>query len=375
SIIVVGNKEDTSKVFPIIDEVDLRQTEVIPRTVIGELTLGSNETFSVDYILRNGPARVVLPISPGTNPGTGNGGTGNGGTGNNGGNVGAGTGFVSLNGNSPVLNFNNLINQQTVNRIGVAGATGLSGFFTVGNTLDVIVNALESTNRFRVTQRPSLNATNNSPAKIISGQEIAIPTNIQSSFNTGNNLVTNSSVQFKRVALELTILPLINSEKEVSLDILQRVDEVSGSTRIDNNDIPTVATREIETRVTVPNNGTLVLGGLVRDNETNTRSGVPYLSRIPVVGALFRSTSKVKQRTELVILIRPVVTLDNSEAVEQRERQFESLDLEADLESSLAPPNTRKRAPFDDLLRRSQMILRQESEILQEASTARGLKK
>lgn len=358
SIIVLGSTEIRSKVFRIIDEMDIRQPQVMLQTVIGELTLGANETFSVDYILRNSAARVIVPINTGTGTGTG--------TNTSTGSAAVATtpnGIVSLSGNSPVLNFNNLINQRAVTKIGVAGATGLSGFFTAGNTLDVIVNALESTNRFRVTSRPMLYTTNNQPASLTSGQEIAVPTNIQSSFNTGTNLVTNSSVQFKQVALNLSILPLINSEKEVSLDIEQVADEISGSTRIDNNDIPTISHRALRTHVTVPNHGTLVLGGLIRQSATNNRSGIPYLSRIPVLGSLFRSTTTGKSRTELVILIRPEVTMNSAEATEQRERQFEMLDLEPDLESSLAPPNVRKKAPASELMRRSPMILRQDEQV------------
>lgn len=356
SIIVLGSTEIRSKVFRIIDEMDIRQPQVMLQTVIGELTLGANETFSVDYILRNSAARVILPVNTGTGTGT-NTSTGSAAVAT------TPNGIVSLSGNSPVLNFNNLINQRTVTKVGVAGATGLSGFFTAGNTLDVIVNALESTNRFQVTARPMVSTTNNRAATLTSGQEIAVPTNIQSSFNTGTNLVTNSSVQFKSVALNLNILPLINSEKEVSLDIEQVADEISGSTRIDNNDIPTISHRVLRTHVTVPNHGTLVLGGLIRQSETNNRSGIPYLSRIPVLGSLFRSTTKGKTRTELVILIRPEVTMNSAEATEQRERQFEMLDLEPDLESSLAPPNVRKKAPASELMRRSPMILRQDEQV------------
>jgi len=81
-------------------------------------------------------------------------------------------------------------------------------------------------------------------------------------------------VQFKRVALQLEMVPLINSEREVSLDILQKIDEVSGSTRIDNNDIPNISTRYVKTSVTVPNESTLVLGGLIKQSTNRVKSGI-----------------------------------------------------------------------------------------------------
>ena len=133
-----------------------------------------------------------------------------------------------------------------------------------------VVRALESTSRFRVVSRPSVFTSNLKKAIIASGQEIAVPTNIQSSVNSvtqGNaGLVTNSQVQYKNVTLKLEVVPLINSEREVDLDIVQKNDEVNGSTIIDGNAIPTIATRYVKTHVTVPNQATLVLGGLIKAN-------------------------------------------------------------------------------------------------------------
>src|SRR5439155_15948855 len=137
----------------------------------------------------------------------------------------------------PVANLNNLLNQNTVRSVMTAGGGGLTGFVTAGNSLTAVVTALQNSNRFRVVSRPSVFTRNNKKAIIASGQEIAVPTSSQSALNTTNNsngIVSNSSVQFKRVALQLEVVPLINSDREVALDILQKVDEVSGSTRIDN---------------------------------------------------------------------------------------------------------------------------------------------
>jgi type II secretory pathway component GspD/PulD (secretin) len=90
---------------------------------------------------------------------------------------------------------------------------------------------------------------------------------------------------------------------------LQKVDSLAGTTRVDNNDIPNIATRYIRTNVSAPNGSTIVLGGLIMDEKRRGQSGFPILSRIPIVGALFRDTNKVKNRTELIVLMRPEVTL------------------------------------------------------------------
>ncbi|RYD72178.1 MAG: hypothetical protein EOP84_23615, partial [Verrucomicrobiaceae bacterium] len=269
SIIVIGNEEVKSKVFELIQQLDVRSPQVMLHTVVGEITLGENEQFGVDYILRKGG----LLGSVATN--TGNNGGGTGGTPG----TATGTGLVGFSGAQPSLNFNSLLNQRTITQIAAAGSTGLSGFFTAGDTLNVIVSALEATNRFRVTSRPSIFAQNNQIATIASGQEIAIPGNIQSSLGSignGNDIIQNATVQYKKVELKLEILPLINSEREVTLDIVQRVDELTGQeTVVGNSRIPTVATRTIKTKVSVPNQATIALGGLIRQSQTNRRGGIP----------------------------------------------------------------------------------------------------
>ena len=79
--------------------------------------------------------------------------------------------------------------------------------------------------------------------------------------------------------------------------------------RVDGNDIPNIATRYIRTTVSAPNGSTIVLGGLIQDEKQRTRTGFPILDRLPLIGALFSDTVKTKMRTELIVLMRPEVTL------------------------------------------------------------------
>ncbi len=356
AIIVIGGEDVKTKVFRLLDHLDQRIPQVMLNTIIGELNLDQKDQFGVDYILRNsglGLSPIVLNGGNGTSAnGTGNtgtstgtgaaaSGTGNGGTSTTGTN-GQATDLVGFNGSQPVANLSNLLNQNTISKIATLGGGGVTGYVTAGNSLTAIVTALQNTNRFRVVSRPSVFTRNNKKAIIASGQEIAVPTSIQSALNSTNNsngIVTNSSVQFKNVTLQLEVVPLINSDREVSLDILQKEDEVSGSTRIDNNDIPNIATRYVRTSVTVPNQATLVLGGLIKQSINHVKSGVPILSNIPVLGYLFSNTTKEKIRTELVILIRPEVSWAPPEANQIRQRAEEFLNIPPNLESTIYPPN------------------------------------
>ena len=371
AVIVIGNADARAKVFKLLDQLDKRIPQVMLHAVIGELNIGGKVQFGVDYILRNaGLGLTPIVVNPGTvttTPGTTTGtttGTTVTGTGTTPGQT--ATNLVGFNGsNQPVLDLNNLLKQDTVRQIAAAGASGLTGYFTAGNSLTAVVTALENTNRFTVVNRPSVFTKNNKKAIIASGQEIAVPQNIQSSINSTNvgnaGVVTNSSVQYKNVTLQLEVVPLINSDKEVSLDILQRNNEVSGSTRIDNNDIPTIATRYVRTSVTVPNNATLVLGGLIKSSVNNAKTGIPILSSIPLLGALFSTTTKEKVRTELVILIRPEVTWAPPDAIDLREREMEYLNIPPDLESTLFPDVKAKKATPEVMLRKPAAPLREKA--------------
>jgi type II secretory pathway component GspD/PulD (secretin) len=200
------------------------------------------------------------------------------------------------------------------------------------------VNAFENNNRFRVVTRPSIFTANAKRAIITSGEEVPVPTNIQSSFQGGNNdLVSNSSIQFKPIELRLEVLPLINSDKEVSLEIVQNISERAGSTIIDNNAIPNISRRAIKTYVTVPNNGTLILGGLIKESKDFTKEGIFKLINIPLIGPLFGTTTKDRIRNELIIMMRPVVTYAPSDTARLREKTFEAFAIPPDLESAVMP--------------------------------------
>src|SRR3977135_3982798 len=134
---------------------------------------------------------------------------------------------------------------------------------------------------------------------IASWTEIPVPVSTLSSVVantgvTGTNIGQQSNIQFKKVALQLEVVPLINSENEVSLDILQKIDSLAGSQVIDGNSIPTIATRYIRTNVTAPNCSTIVLGGLISDDNRKDYTGIPWFSRIPLIGAAFRNTINTK---------------------------------------------------------------------------------
>ena len=98
------------------------------------------------------------------------------------------------------------------------------------------------------------------------------------------------------------------------MDIKQQVSDANTSTALDNNGNPRISTRSVSTQVAVQSGQTVLLGGLIKQDNSDTASTVPYLGRIPGLRWLFGTTSKSKKRTELIVLITPRVVTSNSQA-------------------------------------------------------------
>jgi len=304
--------------------MDVSAPQVALSTVIGEFTLNNDEETGVDYFVkyknkvvatsRNTSVPIPLPTVTGASGATGS------------------TGSMGVVDPANLINFSQII--QNV-------ASGTNVYVAAGNYLSTIVHLLESTGRFRVISRPMVFTSNNKKAIIASGTEIPVPVSTLSSVVantgvTGGNIGQQSNIQFKKVALQLEVVPLINSEKEVSLDILQKIDSLAGNTIIDGNSIPNIATRYIRTNVSAANGSTIVLGGLITDSKQKNFNGVPILDRIPLLGYLFRSTAINKARTELIILMRPEVTLTKLDLYRLRRTTQEKMAIDKELDKQ--PP-------------------------------------
>jgi len=171
-----------------------------------------------------------------------------------------------------------------------------------------------------------------------------VPTSTLTNATTTTNVASiQSSIEYKKVVLQLEVVPLINSEKEVSLDILQKIDALGNNRLVGGNLVPEINTRYIRTNVSARNKSTIVLGGLIEDNKQRDSNGIPYLSRIPYVGALFRSTKETQVRQELIILMRPEVTLTKLDAYRLRQKQEDRTHFGPELDQDDCPECPRLR--------------------------------
>ncbi len=183
--------------------------------------------------------------------------------------------------------------------------SGFSIYGNIGKYFNATLRAMESEGKFKLMARPTVFTTNNRKATLSSGQQIAVPTNTFTGGGIGANVSQSTNIAFRDVLLELEVIPLVNSQEEVTLQISLTNNNVIGNTVVDGNEIPTIGQESIVTTVTVPNGDTIVLGGLITEREESSESGVPILRHIPGVKRLFSSVDKDVVREELLIFIQP----------------------------------------------------------------------
>jgi len=179
-----------------------------------------------------------------------------------------------------------------------AGGATSGTVFSLGNVantfrLDMALSAMESKGKGRVISAPKTTTQNNMQASIMQGKQIPVQT-IQ------NNTVT---VVYRPAALELKVTPQITPDGHVITTL--SIDNNSADFGNLVNGIPPITTQSIKTTVMVPDGGTIVIGGMYKVEKTSTKEGVPFLSKIPLLGSLFRNSSKRREQKELLIFITP----------------------------------------------------------------------
>jgi general secretion pathway protein D len=181
----------------------------------------------------------------------------------------------------------------------------------------MVLNALTEITEVKVISSPQLMVKDNETASLNIGDQVPISTQSAVSVTDPDAPIVNS-IQYRDTGVVLEITPRVNSNGLVILDIIQ---EVSDVIQTDTSDIssPTIQQRRIETTVVVQSGETVALGGMIRDNRTDSVSGIPLLSDIPILGNLFKTNTEITRRTELIILITPRVIHNVDEATEAME--------------------------------------------------------
>ncbi|HHA2809361.1 type II secretion system secretin GspD [Stenotrophomonas maltophilia] len=194
------------------------------------------------------------------------------------------------------------------------GGEGLGWAFT-GHNGAAVVSALDKVTDVRLLQTPSVFVRNNAEATLNVGDKVPINT---TTVNTGIGTGTYSSVQYIDTGVILKVRPRVTRDGTVFLDIVQ---EVSSASNVPDNCNPTerncnprISTKKLSTEAAVQSGDTIMLAGLITDSATDGSSGIPGLSRIPVVGALFGQKSRTSRRSEVIVLLTPSIVRNGQEA-------------------------------------------------------------
>lgn len=194
------------------------------------------------------------------------------------------------------------------------GGEGLGWAFT-GHNGAAVVSALDKVTDVRLLQTPSVFVRNNAEATLNVGDKVPINT---TTVNTGIGTGTYSSVQYIDTGVILKVRPRVTRDGTVFLDIVQ---EVSSASNVPDNCNPTerncnprISTKKLSTEAAVQSGDTIMLAGLITDSATDGSSGIPGLSRIPVVGALFGQKSRTSRRSEVIVLLTPSIVRNSQEA-------------------------------------------------------------
>ena len=219
-----------------------------------------------------------------------------------------------------------------------------------------LLNLYANYGQLTVLSSPTIMTSENKKAIINVSNSVPIVTQQQVSASTATGQVVQQqqvpsqvltqSVEYRDAGIILTVTPRISDKRVVALDVKQTVNDV-GDPRPPSLS-PDIIKREAETSVVLRDNQTLVLGGLIRTRRASTKQGIPWLSKIPVIGFLFGSTSDGIERTELLLLITPRVIGDPSEGQEilqQVRGQRPGLEKDLRVHPSILRPEMEPAAP------------------------------
>ncbi len=262
----------------VLTQIDIPPLQVMIETSVFEVTLRDQLRFGIQYALSNGGLNVtddgLFALTRGTQ-------------------TAAGTGSIINPLAAPVVpGFNFILNSVTRTKL--------------------VIDALSELTEVNIISSPNILVVNNKTARLNVGDEVPIIIQNTTSAVTDTPLIVNT-VEYRQTGVSLEVKPRINASGMVSMDIVQEVSDVTPTTT-STIDSPTIQNRSLLSTVTIESGETVMLGGLIRESASDGKSGLPLLHELPVLGSLFGSTAKTTRRTELVVLIRPIIIGSSDDA-------------------------------------------------------------
>jgi general secretion pathway protein D len=188
----------------------------------------------------------------------------------------------------------------------------------------VILSALSTLTNVKVLSAPSVVVMDNQPALLEVGDQIPISTGSATILSNANNPVVNT-IEMRNTGVILKVLPHVYANGTIQMEVEQEISNVANSSQPTLT--PTISQRRVHSTIAVTSGQTVLLGGLISDQDQKTKSGIPVLNDVPVVGDLFGTKSGQKQRTEIIMFIKPRLIRNSVDARGVAEEFRSSLEL------------------------------------------------
>ena len=293
TLFIYADKQTYAKIERAILDIDRAPTQVDIDVTIAEVTLTKDLQYGVQAYLNSSSGIGALTMTNGSSAAAAASGTSTTST------------PVSVQPGIPLTTLNPGVNL-------LAGA--------IANPR-VVINALSQVTDVKVLSSPSLVVGDRQPARLEVGDQVPVLSQQAVSTETVGAPVVNS-VSYVNTGIILNVLPSVNADGIVSLQVQQEISSVTNPGSASNPNLtPTISQRTVQSNVSVPSGQTVLLAGLIQDQRTETRSGLPGIGDIPVVSQLLTNHDSNIQRDELIIFIRPRI-IHNSYDAEQVSEEF-----------------------------------------------------
>jgi general secretion pathway protein D len=304
ALVITGSPKAMKAIRNVIAQLDIRRSQVLVEAVVAEVSGSLSTQLGLDWALFN-PNRIAAAgiLDPST--------------------LGVAGGLLT-GGSAGVTAAGSALSAGGTRAPGLVAVGGIDNR-PGGTSVAAILRALQSDGDSNVLSTPTIVATDNEESKLTVGQELSIPSGSYTSTGTTTN-ITNPFTTFnqKTVGLTLGMTPQISGEGDsikmkIALEVSSQAAGLAGTANQVFNK------RNIDTTVTVDSGQILVLGGLIDDQSTDTVNAVPFLSKIPLLGALFQSRTVTKVKRNLMVFIRPVILGTHQETDYYTRRKYDAV--------------------------------------------------
>ena len=287
SLVITAQPEVFRSLQDVIRRLDMRRAQVLVEAIIAEVSANKNAELGIQWLFgeRNPPRDKpvgIINLGPGASS--------------------IGTVAAAASGGSSEV-------ASALQNVPTGLTLGGGNFPDTGMGWGALLRALQGDGSTNILSTPTLVTMDNVEAEINVGQEVPFTTGSYTTTSDGANNPFQT-IERKNVGLTLKVKPQVNEGNAIRLNIEQSVDSLSASG--ENVTLSITNTRAIKTTVMVDDGNVVVLGGLITDNQTDSVQKVPLLGDIPLLGSLFRYTTKKKDKTNLMVFLHPVILRDEA---------------------------------------------------------------